>query len=132
MNPFRDHMASLSDEQLLRVMVERKDYVPEALRAAERELASREVPTHDINAAILKGHELSQIAREREQIPLETWQLWAYFLLSFLSFTPFVAFFYGYHSSQGYSLKSTQSMRQVLLGILFYAALISTLNRFLF
>lgn len=132
MNPFVDRMASLSNEQLIRIMVERKDYVPEALRAAERELARRQVELSVVNQAIAEGERLRELENSRSDIPLTDKERWAYFFLSFITFTPMVAFFYRYHAEKGYSLKSNQSMGQVALGLLFYIALWGIMDKFIF
>ncbi len=130
MNQFASRMAALSDRQLLQVLVDKKDYVPEALRAAEAEIARRTIPDEVIDAALEEGQRRATIANEREGVSLSEANKWLYFFLSFLSFTPMVVFFYRYHSERGYALRSQQSMQMVFLGILFYLALGGTVYRF--
>ena len=131
MNQFAERMAALSDRQLLQVMVDRKDYVPEALRAAEAEIARRSIPGEVVEAALEEGKRRLAFAREQEDLSLSPAYVWAYFFLAFLTFTPFVAFFYRYHAERGYANRSQESMRMVFLGILFYLALGGTLYRML-
>ena len=128
-NQFAQRMSSLSDQQLLQVMVDRKDYVPEALRAAEAEIARRAIPDPILDAALAEGERRKSIADERSDVPLSFTYQWLYFGLSFLACTPMVAFFYRYHAESGYDRRSQESLRMVFLGILFYLALAGTIYR---
>ena len=130
MNPFSEHMAGLNNQQLMQVLVEQKDYVPQALKAAEIEIRSRKVGEEEINLALEEGLKTKQEADFfSDQSLKEPWPL-LYFWFAFLSFTPFMVLFYRYHIEKGYHRRSFESMRLVFLGILFYVALGGVLNRF--
>ena len=114
-------MSGLSARQLLQVLVNQKDYVPEALDAMRQEL----------EAAEAEGKRLSEVAAERADLPLEKGWEYAYFFGAILVCTPFIAFLYRYHGEKGYHRRAQESLRMTFLGILFYIALLSTLHRLL-
>lgn len=128
-NPFAQKMASLSNAELETVVLNRPDYVPLALAAAERELLQRGMPpsTLDIlrEEAGQKEEEYLQIAEE----PLEFSYKLGYFFLSFLTFTPFVFIFYRYWDDKGFRRKSVEATQNTFLGLLFYYAVYMVLTR---
>lgn len=123
-------MARLSNRQLLQVMLDRADYVPEALTAAEAELRSRGIPEAELSHAISAGETRKAEVDRLAALPLSTRLKVLYFLLSFLLFTPFVAIFFRYYAEKGMAKRSVESIQQVVLGMLFYFAVLSVLNRF--
>lgn len=129
-NQFADHVAGLSDRQLLRMFAERQDYVPEAMWAAELEVGRREIPAEVVEQAKAHGLKAAAEAQEKSEIPLGLrWKI-LYFVLSPLALTPVVAFLYRHHAERDYTRRSTESLEMTFLGLLFYMAVYGVLLRF--
>lgn len=129
-NRFQSVMAHKSDEQLNALLLSRRDYVPEALEAAECELRARGMSQLEMEAITEEARTREQIAEAKAELPLSMRDQVLYFVFSFLAFTPVTAFFYHRFADRGEETRSWMSVRQVLLGILFYVALNGVLRRF--
>ncbi|MEM1000947.1 MAG: hypothetical protein AAGN35_28085 [Bacteroidota bacterium] len=128
-NRFRPVMAQHSDEELHRVMRQRRDYVPEALTACVQELRERGISEAELEALEAEGRAHEAAADALAELPLESREKQLYFLFSFLMFTPLVAFFYRKYAEKGEERRSWESITMVLLGVLFYLALYGVLQR---
>ncbi|HHG84027.1 MAG TPA: hypothetical protein ENJ82_04695 [Bacteroidetes bacterium] len=131
-NQFHSRMVGLSDAQLNELLLSRKDYVPMALEAAEEELRSRGVSRLDLEALTAEGLAREELAYAKAELPLPMGEQILYFIFAFFIVTPFVAFFYRRFADRGEDLRAWTSIRQVLLGLLFYAALNGIIQRFLY
>lgn len=110
-------------------MAERQDYVPEALRAAEAEIARREIPMAVLDQALAVGKQAEAEALERKDIPLPRHWKFLYFFFSFLIISPVVVFFFRHHADRNYDRRSMESIEMTFLGFLFYMAAYGVLMR---
>src|SRR5689334_8085881 len=80
-NNFSEVMSRNSTVQLLKIINdEREDYNPEAVKAAEEELASRNLSSEQVELAQTELTQIRKIATDRANEPLEV----GYILLTFL------------------------------------------------
>jgi RsiW-degrading membrane proteinase PrsW (M82 family) len=130
-NRFRPVMARLSDEQLEKVLLERRDYVPEALLACEAELRARGLSTSELEALEAEGKALEAAADAIAELPLSQTERLLYFIFAPMLFTPLVGFFYRRFAEKGEEQRAWDSITMVLLGNLFYLAAYGVIQRFL-
>jgi hypothetical protein len=128
-NQFHPVMAGKDEDQLSEVLLNRMDYLPDAVLAAREELGNRGLSLQEMEVLEAEGLALQAAAEARAELPLSGWEKQLYFLFSFLLFTPIAAFFYRRYLEVGEDKRGWDSMAMVLLGNLFYFALYSVLSR---
>ncbi|HEX2900268.1 MAG TPA: hypothetical protein VHS96_11175 [Bacteroidia bacterium] len=118
---FSDVMARRTKEQLLSVLREAHDYVPEALQAANAELERRGVNRFDIAAAEDMAednvHRTKLLASESMRWPEAL--LWL--LLPVLSMTPWGTARFRKYANAGYRRKSLQLLELSFIGFSLYS-----------
>ncbi len=117
-------MSGRSTRQLLALLRERDDYVPDAVAAAMAELKRRGVSAFDVSNAWDDG-ELEAEARLRlASIPLQkSWKIF-WLLLPFLALTPLGAFYIRRYVDGGYRRRSIQFLEAVIIGFTGYLILL--------
>lgn len=129
-NQFYPVMAGKNEEELSSVLLNRRDYVPDAVTAARKELENRGLSRQELEVLEAEGLALQAAAEARAELPLSNREKQLYFIFSFLLVTPLAAFFYRKYLDIGEEQRGWDSIAMVLLGLLFYTALYSVLHRF--
>lgn len=111
------------------MLLNRRDYVPDAVMAAREELEKRGLSRQELEVLEAESLALQAAAEARAELPLSNRDKQLYFIFSFLMFTPFVAFFYRKYLDAGEERRAWDSMAMVLLGLLFYFALYRVLGQ---
>ena len=129
-NQFHPVMAGKNEEELSTVLLNRREYVPDAVMAARQELEKRGLSRQELEVLEAEGLALQAAAEARAELPLSIREKQLYFIFSFLLLTPLAAFFYRKYMDTGEERRGWDSIAMVLLGLLFYIALYHVLNRF--
>jgi hypothetical protein len=128
---FQVMMSKRSKDQLLGVLREHYDYVPEAVAAANAELKRRGVNAFDIAAAADLGEENSPKADLMAAEPLQWQQALVWLLFPFLALTPIGTKRFKAYADQGFRCKSVQMLEVCVIGFSIYALVaIISLNVF--
>ena len=116
-NEFTKAMAKLSDAELLKVCGEQKgDYVPEAIVAAEAELAGRNLTTQQIETAnyVNEQKKMADDILANEHLSV-IWKIFAFISPGWL-----LLFFSAVLKAEGYATKAKELKRWTIYGFCFY------------
>lgn len=118
---FREKMSKLSDEELFDVLAHKKDYVPDAIAAAENELKSRDLPHERIVALRIMAEEKRKEKQERANAPLP----WGLKILSFVFAIgiPQVIACESYRN-RGYTRRANECWVWMGYGVFFYIVIV--------
>jgi hypothetical protein len=118
---FTDAMKKASDTELIKIVTtDRADYQDAALRAAEAELAVRNLHTSTIEIAKKHIEQVQKADAAKAAIPLEVhWKIFAFIL-------PFVLLFLlsGIFKAEGYERKANELAKWAFIGFGFYVIMI--------
>ncbi len=115
---YSERMLKLSDEQLLEIIQHHKDYLPEALQAAELELKNRNIPNSVITSIKLSISDIDKQSDERAKLPL-TWDL--RILLFLIPFGFLQILLASYYEHNGFKRKGSECWRWMFYGLSVYA-----------
>ncbi len=125
-NPFEDAMSRRSDEELVGIVgAHRGDYRPEAITAAEAELALRNLPVAFVESVTQEiRHERDELD-ERKDIPLGMQHKVMFLLLPVfvLGWLPSYAMARWSYMDKGYIRKYEDAKRWMMFGVLGYVGL---------
>ncbi len=114
---FKNEMANRTDEELIGILtVSRKDYLPEALEAAEIEFNKRNIQKERITALTEKVGQDEEIRTQRSNEPLNVLIKIGTFLFPML----LTIILSGLYKSKGYDRKASELVTWTILGICFY------------
>lgn len=114
------NMQQRTTQQLLTVLREAHDYLPEAVEKADEELRRRGVNGFDIASAIDSGQDFQWQMMRTEEIPLSRRELLFWLLLPFLGLTPLGPRQYRKFADAGFRRKSLQLLETVFIGCSLY------------
>lgn len=126
---FRKVMADRTKAQLLMVLQESHDYVPEAVIAAQEELQRRGVNGFDIAEAIDLGESYALTSKELAGISLTNKERILWLLLPFLVMTPWGPRQFRKYANHGYRRKSIEFLEVAFIGFSLYLLGIIGLTR---
>lgn len=119
MASFTEIMSQKSDEQLLKIIARPQDYQPEALEAAQSEVAKRNLSSDRIEVAKKEVIKQENISQAKAAIPLEG----GYKALSFFFPGIVVLMLSSALRASGYDKKANDLVRWTVFGFGFYIAL---------
>jgi hypothetical protein len=119
MPTFTEIMSLKSDEQLLKVIARPQDYQPEALEAAQREAAKRNLSSDRVEVAKKEVVRKKNISQAKAAVPLEGgYKALSFFLPGIIAIMLASAL-----RAKGYEKKANDLVRWTVFGFGFYIAL---------
>lgn len=120
-NKFSEAMANRSDAELLKIVNEqRHDYQPEAVEAAEKELANRNLSVEQIEKANKENEIKEHVESEKANKKLDSgWKV-----LTFIFPGIIQIIFAGTFKADGYDRKARELTKWTLYGFGFYFGLV--------
>ncbi|MBT1687154.1 hypothetical protein [Dawidia soli] len=102
--------AKLSNDQLLKMVEDHRDYTPEAFEVLRQEIDNRQIPQKDVTEFKFKTAVNKAILTERSLVPLSPWQKVFYFFAFFIPpYLGIVIGAFGMNSEEdGYTTKARQ------------------------
>jgi hypothetical protein len=120
-NEFSEIMAKRSDHELIEILsINKDDYQPDAIEAAEREFAKRNLSVETVELAKQEIEEKHWIIEDKANMPLEPhWKILTCIFPGFLNII-----IGGTFKADGYDRKFSELIRFTLYGLGFYFGLI--------
>lgn len=120
-NNYRDTMSNMSSKELLKIVeIEKDDYEPNAIKAAEQELFTRSLSQEELDLIRHEIHKEMLVANQRANESLGL----GLRILAALIPGVIQLIISGFLNANGYHKKAKQLTKWTLLGLLFYIILV--------
>jgi hypothetical protein len=127
---FHAVMARRSKEQLLAVVREGHDYVPDAVQAAYSELKRRGVNAFDIAAAEDLALENQSLQIQLSKVSMTSKEAFLWLLLPFWALSPWGVRRFEAYANEGFRRKSIQILEFAFIGFSLYTLLAIVVTQF--